>query len=114
MVSSTNAVTEDGVLVNIDGMGNRVAGMIFGPEKVLLAIGLNKVEKDIPSAMSRARRVAAPMNNKRLGLPNPCVETGMCQDCASPRRICNYFTIMERSFIPERVHVILIGQDLGY
>ena len=114
MISSTNAITEDGVLVNVDGMGNRVAGMIFGPEKVILAIGMNKVEKDVHAAWRRMRDIAAPMNNKRLELNNPCTETGFCQDCKSPSRICNYFTVIERCFIKERIQVVLIGRNLGY
>lgn len=114
MVSSTNALTEDGVLVNVDGVGNRVAGMIFGPSKVILALGMNKVAPDVHQAWKRMRSIAAPMNNKRLELPNPCTKTGFCQDCATPSRICNYFTVIERSFIPDRIHIVLIGEDLGY
>ena len=114
MLSSTNALTEDGILVNLDGMGNRVAGMIFGPAKVILAVGMNKVTPDVHTAYKRIRTVAAPMNNKRIGLPNPCTETGFCADCANASRICNYFTRIERSFIKERINLVLIGQDLGY
>ncbi|MFH1138451.1 MAG: lactate utilization protein [Pseudomonadota bacterium] len=114
MVSSSNALTEDGVLVNVDGMGNRVAGMIFGPDKVILALGMNKVVKDLPEAYSRLSRIAGPMNNKRLESKNPCAETGFCHDCQGKTRICNYFTRIERSFIEGRIAVILIGQDLGY
>jgi L-lactate utilization protein LutB len=114
MVSGTNALTEDGILVNVDGQGNRVAGMIFGPDKVIVATGMNKVVKDIPAAMERLREVPRPVNNKRLGLPNPCNESGFCSECSSPSRICNYFTIIERSLDPNRFHVVLIGQDLGY
>jgi hypothetical protein len=114
MVSSTNALTDDGVLVNVDGMGNRVAAMVFGPEKVILAVGMNKVVEDVPAAMERLRRVARPLNNKRYGLPNPCNETGFCVDCRSATRICNYFTLTEHSMNPDRLHIVLIGQDLGY
>jgi len=114
MISSTNAITEAGTLVNVDGQGNRVAAMIFGPDKVLLAVGMNKVVEDVPAAMERLRKVAMPMNNQPYGLPHPCNETGFCSDCASPPRICNYFTIIERSLTPERIHIILIGQDFGY
>ena len=114
MLSSTNAITEDGALVNVDGQGNRVAAMIFGPDKVYLAVGMNKVVEDVPAAMERLRKVAMPMNNKRYGLPNPCNETGFCSDCATPTRICNYFTIIERSLFPERIHIVLIGEDFGY
>ncbi len=114
MVSSTNALTEDGVLINVDGVGNRVAGMIFGPSKVILGISMNKVAPDVHQAWKRMRSIAAPMNNKRLELPNPCTKTGFCEDCATPSRICNYFTVIERSFIPDRIHIVLIGDDLGY
>ena len=114
MVSSTNALTEDGVLVNVDGMGNRVSGMIFGPDKVILAIGMNKVVKDLHEAYSRLRRIAGPMNNKRLESKNPCAETGFCHDCQGKTRICNYFTRIERSFIEGRINVVLIGRELGY
>jgi len=114
MVSSTNAITRAGELVNVDGMGNRVAGMIFGPDKVILALGMNKLVEDLQEARHRLRQIAGPMNNKRLGLANPCTETGSCADCSSPSRICNYYTVIERSFIPDRMYIILIGQDLGY
>jgi L-lactate utilization protein LutB len=114
MVSSSNAVTEDGALVNIDGMGNRVAGMIFGPTKVVLAVSMNKVQPDVDTAFKRVRDVAAPMNNMRLELANPCTETGFCADCKNKSRICNYFSVIERSFIPERIQVVLIGRELGY
>jgi len=114
MVSSANALTENGILVNVDGRGNRVAGMIFGPDKVILAVGMNKVVRDVPAAMERLRQVAGPMNNRRYGLPNPCTETGYCADCAGPARICNYYTIIEYSMFPDRIHIVLIGQDLGY
>lgn len=114
MVAGTNAVTEDGVLLNIDGIGNRVAGMMFGPDKVILAIGMNKVAGNLHDAWHRARQIAAPMNNKRYELANPCTETGFCQDCKSPTRICNFFTRIERSMIPDRILVVLIGETLGY
>ena len=114
MVSSSNALTDEGFLVNVDGMGNRVASMIFGPGKVVLGISMNKVAADVDEAMSRLVTVASPMNNKRLETKNPCTETGVCQDCSSPGRICNYYSIIKRSFIPERIHIVLIGEDLGY
>lgn len=114
MISSTNALTEDGQLVNLDGLGNRVAGLIFGPDKVILAVGMNKVVRDLHAAWRRVRNVAAPMNNKRLATANPCTETGACADCANKTRICNYFTRVERSYLPDRIHIVLIGQDLGY
>ncbi len=114
MVSSSNAITEDGALVNLDGMGNRVAGMIFGPKKVILAIGMNKLCIDEDEAWVRVRNLASPLNNKRLNTPNPCTETGYCHDCNNKTRICNYFSVIERSYLPDRIQIVLIGQDLGY
>jgi hypothetical protein len=89
MVAGTNAITLDGRLVNLDGMGNRVAAMAFGPKKVILVVGMNKVAPDLESAIARVKHQAAPINNIRYGLKNPCVETGLCSDCRSPQRICN-------------------------
>src|SRR4030042_4160788 len=87
MISSTNAITLNGILVNLDGMGNRVAAMAFGPKKVILVVGMNKVVPDLETALKRVHNHAAPLNNIRYGLPNPCVETGICNDCRTPTRI---------------------------
>jgi hypothetical protein len=114
MIASSNAVTLDGKLVNLDGMGNRVAAIAFGPKKVVLLVGMNKVAPDLESAMARIKHRAAPMNNIRLGLKNPCVETGLCSDCKTPQRICNMWGIIEGHLIQNRIHVKLIGEDLGY
>lgn len=114
MLASSNAITLDGVLVNLDGMGNRVAAMCFGPKKVILAVGMNKVCPDLASAKERVKHIAAPINSIRLGLKTPCVETGLCSDCKSPGRICNMWSIIERQMVPGRIHVVLIGEDLGY
>lgn len=114
MIASSNAVTLDGKLVNLDGMGNRVAAMIFGPEKVILAVGMNKVVPDLETAMARVKHYAAPVNAIRLGLKNPCVENGLCSDCRSPQRICNMWSIIEGHMIEGRIHVKLIGENLGY
>ena len=114
MIASTNAITLDGKLVNLDGMGNRVAAMIFGPKKVILVVGMNKVAPDLDSAMARVKHYAAPLNNIRLGLKNPCVETGLCSDCRTPQRICNMWSIIEGHMIKDRVHVKLVGENLGY
>ena len=114
MVASSNAITLDGKLVNLDGMGNRVAAIAFGPKKVVLLVGMNKVAPDLESAMARIKHRAAPMNNIRLGLKNPCVETGLCSDCKTPQRICNMWGIIEGHLIQNRIHVKLIGEDLGY
>lgn len=114
MLASANAVDAEGRLYNIDGIGNRVAGMIFGPDSVILAIGLNKLTATPQEAWRRTRQIASPMNNKRLGLPNLCTRSGRCHDCQTPSSICNYFTIIDRSKPEKRIKVVLIGEDLGY
>lgn len=114
MIAGSNAITLDGRLVNLDGMGNRVAAMAFGPKKVILLVGMNKVAPDLESAMARVKHYAAPVNNIRYGLKNPCVETGLCSDCKTPQRICNMWSIIEGHMIQNRIHVKLIGENLGY
>ena len=114
MVASSNAITLDGKLVNLDGMGNRVAAITFGPKKVILLVGMNKVASDLESAMARVKHRAAPINNIRYDLKNPCVETGLCSDCKTPQRICNMWGIIEGHMIQNRIHVKLIGEELGY
>jgi hypothetical protein len=114
MISSVNAITLDGELVSLDGMGNRIAAMAFGPKKVILAVGMNKVVPDLESAMARVKHYAAPVNAVRLGLHTPCVETGLCADCSSSQRICNMWSIIEGHGIKGRIHVKLIGENLGY
>lgn len=118
LVTSSNALTLDGRLVNLDGMSNRVAGMLFGPRKVLLLVGMNKVVADLDAAFARVRTIAAPANNIRLagalGLKNPCVEDGRCHNCRSETKICNSWVVIEGSTIKDRIHVVLVGEDLGY
>ncbi len=114
MVAGTNAITLDGRLVNLDGMGNRVAAMAFGPKKVILVVGMNKVAPDMESAVARVKHYAAPVNNIRYSLKNPCVETGLCTDCRSPQRICNMWSTIEGHMIEGRIHVKLVGEYLGY
>jgi len=114
MIASSNAITLDGKLVNLDGMGNRVASMAFGPEKVILVVGMNKVMPDLDTAMARVKHYAAPVNATRLSLKNPCVETGLCADCKSPQRICNVWSIIEGHMIKGRIHVKLVGENFGY
>jgi len=114
MIAGSNAITLDGRLVNLDGMGNRVAAMAFGPKKVILVVGMNKVAPDLESAMARVKHYAAPVNNIRYGLKNPCVETGLCSDCRTPQRICNMWSIIEGHMIEGRIHVKLVGEFLGY
>ena len=114
MIASTNAITLDGILVNLDGMGNRVAAMAFGPKKVILVVGMNKVAPDLASAVARVKHYAAPINNIRLGYKNPCTETGLCTDCKTPGRICNLWSTIEGHLIKDRIHVKLVGENLGY
>lgn len=111
---STNAITVNGELVNIDGNGNRVAALIYGPEHVIIMAGMNKVAANIEEALSRVHNTATPMNCKRLGKHTPCASTGVCSDCLSPDCICNQVVVTRRSGIPGRIKVILIGEELGY
>jgi L-lactate utilization protein LutB len=111
--TGSNAVTEHGQLVNLDMQGNRVAALTFGPKKVVVLVGRNKIVPDIASAMARIKRYAAPANAMRLDMQTPCVKTGRCEDCRSPGRICNTWTITEKSWPKGRVTIILINADLG-
>ncbi len=113
-ITGTNAVTEDGQLVNLDMIGNRVAAMMWGPKDVLLVIGRNKICADIEEAMFRIKKYAAPVNTMNLDKKTPCVKTGVCHDCSSPDRICNYWTIIEKSFTKKRIIIILVNQDMGF
>ncbi len=113
-LSSVNAMTEDGVLINIDGNSNRVSAIAHGPKKVLFIVGINKVCKDVDSAMKRARNVAAPINAQRFGLSTPCAQTGSCLNCKSPDTICCQFLITRYSRHPGRIHVILVNDNLGF
>ncbi len=112
-LSSSNAVTEDGKLFNIDGTGNRVGGMTFGPKKVILVCGANKIVRDITEAQKKVQERTAPMNAKRLALKTPCAETGECADCASPQRICNIYVVTARKPSRTDVTVLLVGEHLG-
>lgn len=113
-LTGTNALTEDGELVNVDGNGNRVAAMIYGPKRVIVATGMNKVTKTVQEAAARARNYAAPINAQRFGLKTPCSETGVCGDCKGKDSICS-FIVRTRLCRPEnRIIVVLIGEDLGF
>jgi len=114
LLTSTNAVTEEGYLVNTDHAGQRVAAMIFGPKKVIIVAGMNKIVRDVDEALERIKNVAAPMNAKRLDVKVPCTVTGICSNCDSPNRICNVTTIIERKPIHTDVTFILLGEALGY
>jgi len=111
---STNAITVDGELINIDGRGNRVAFLCFGPQNVLIFAGINKIVSDIKSGFKRARDIAAPPNAIRLSRKTPCAITGKCENCYSPDCMCGQFVLTRRSGIPNRIKVILIGEELGY
>lgn len=114
-LASVNAISEDGVIINIDGNGNRVAAITFGPEHVLLVVGLNKVCQDVDAAIKRARSTAAPMNMARFDNNHtPCKIDGTCHNCKSPDSICNYISIMRMSHPAKRHIVLLVGEDLGY
>ena len=113
-LSSANAITEDGILINIDGNANRVSAIAQGPRKVLFIVGMNKVCSDVDSALKRARNIAAPVNSTRLNLSTPCTKTGSCMDCKSPDTICCQFLITRYSRHKDRIHVILVNDDLGF
>lgn len=111
---STNAITLDGQLVNIDGRGNRISFLCYGPEQVVIVAGMNKVEADVDSAMKRVRNVASPKNTVRLNKNTPCAATGKCGDCLSPDCICAQMLVTRFSIVPGRIKVILVGEELGY
>lgn len=113
-LTSTNAVTADGRLVNTDATGNRVAAMIFGPEKVIVLAGVNKIVATVEAANERIRSKAAPLNNQRLNRPNPCVKTGCCVDCQGPTRLCNVTTVIHKRPPASDIHVWMIGEEAGY
>jgi hypothetical protein len=113
-LTSTNAITEDGRLVNTDATGNRVAAMIFGPKKVIVLVGVNKIVANLDDAQERIRSTAAPLNNKRLNRPNPCVKTGYCVDCQGPTRLCNVTTVIHKKPPVSDIHVWVIGEEIGY
>ena len=110
---SSNAISEDGQLVNIDGMGNRVAALCFGPRQVIVVVGMNKVAGDLNSAMARARHIAAPANAQRFNGKTPCSVNGQCADCASPDCICSQIVVTRFCKVPGRIKVVLVGEELG-
>ncbi|MBO5564258.1 MAG: lactate utilization protein [Lachnospiraceae bacterium] len=111
---SANAMTEDGIIVNIDGNANRVSALAYGPKKILMIVGMNKICSDLDGAMKRARNVAAPINAQRFGLSTPCSKTGACADCKSIDTVCCQFLITRFSKHEDRIHVILVNEDLGF
>ena len=113
-LSSANAITDDGVMINIDGNSNRVSAIAQGPKKVVFIVGMNKVCSDVDSAMKRARNVAAPINAQRFGLATPCSKTGACMNCKSPDTICCQFLITRYSRHQGRIHVVVVNDNLGF
>jgi L-lactate utilization protein LutB len=112
-ICGTNAVTETGTLVNLDMIGNRIGGLTFGPKQVAVLVGRNKIVPDLEKAMFRIKNFAAPANAMRLDKKAPCVKTGYCEECKTPQRICNTWTITEKSYPKGRVTIILINEDMG-
>ncbi len=112
-ITGTNAVTESGMLVNLDMLGNRVAAIAFGPKSVIILVGRNKIVADLEDAMMRIKNYVAPANVLRLGMKTPCAKTSYCEECKSSGRLCNAWSVLEKSFPKGRVKVVLINEDLG-
>lgn len=112
--TSSNAITENGEIYNVDGTGNRVAAMLYGPDKVIIIVGRNKLVKDLDQAILRVKETAAPANNVRLNKDNPCTKVGYCMDCKQESRICNEYTVIKRQGNKDRIHVIIVNKELGY
>ena len=113
-LASSNAITENGELYNVDGNGNRVSAMIFGPKQVIIVAGVNKIVKDLAEAKERVEKTAAPMNTVRLKKATPCAKTGICGHCRSDDRICCSYVTLAQQRVPDRIKVILINEQLGY
>jgi len=113
-LASTNAVTLEGELASTDGIGNRVCAMTFGPKKVIIAVGANKIVKDLHAGLQRIKEIAAPHALKESGLPIPCVQTGICSDCDSPLRMCRATIILERKPLQTDITVLVIGEEMGF
>ena len=113
-LASANAISEDGVIVSIDGNGNRVAAITWGPKRVIFIVGLNKVAQNVEAALARARSTASPINAARFDIQTPCQIDGVCHNCNSPQSICNYIHFLRNSHPAKRHIVILVGENLGY
>jgi len=115
-ITSSNAITSDGKIVNMDGTGNRVAAMIYGPKKVIFMVGMNKAVISLEDAITRIKTIAGPMNSIRVNMNTPCSKLGFCADphCHPPNRICSQLVILEANLIPDRINVVLVGEELGY
>jgi L-lactate utilization protein LutB len=112
--ASSNAVTEDGKLYNVDGNGNRVAAMMFGPTKVILVVGVNKIVKNVDEAIKRNKEISAPANAKRLNKSTPCTKVGYCIDCKSNEKICRQYSLIASQGRKDRIHVIFLNEEIGY
>lgn len=112
--TSSNAITEKGEIYNVDGNGNRVAAILYGPKKVIIIAGVNKIVTTIEDAIKRNKEISAPANAKRLNTATPCTKTGKCMDCKSSQRICNEYTLIKRQRDSSRIHVIFMNETLGY
>ncbi|OPJ62439.1 lactate utilization protein [Clostridium oryzae] len=113
-LTSSNAILESGELYNVDGNGNRVAAMLFGPKNVIVVAGINKIVKNLDEAIQRNKNISAPANCKRLNRKTPCTVTGTCMECSSPERICNEYTLIKRQNQKGRIKVIIVNKILGY
>ena len=113
-VTSTNAITENGEIYNVDGNGNRVAAMLYGPDKVIIVAGVNKIVPNVEEAIIRTKEYASPINAKRLNKETPCTKIGRCVECNSDNRICNEYTLIKRQIDKNRIHVIYLNDNLGY
>lgn len=112
--SSANAITEEGEIYNVDGNGNRVAAILYGPDKVILIVGVNKIVKDVNEAINRNKEISGPANGKRLNTATPCANVGKCMDCKSDDRICCEYTLIKRQRTANRIHVIFVNESLGF
>ncbi len=113
-LASSNAITEDGELYNVDGNGNRVSAMIYGPKQVIIVAGVNKIVKDLNAAKERVEKIAAPKNTIRLEKATPCAKTGACGHCHSDERICCSYVTLAQQRVPDRIKVIIVNENLGY
>ena len=111
---SSNAITLDGMLVNIDAMGNRVGAISFGPQKVIVVVSVDKICKDEKAAFERLEGIAAPMNNKRIGTPNPCTKTGTCMNCQAKSRLCKVYSVIKRKPLAADITVVVVGERAGF
>lgn len=112
--ASANAITEKGEIYNVDGNGNRVAAILYGPEKVILIVGVNKIVSDVEEAIKRNKEISGPANAKRLNTATPCAKVGKCMDCSSNDRICCEYTLIKRQRTSNRIHVIFVNESIGF